>query len=108
MGKRKPIQPVKDPRQTDIEDWLEEKLTPETEKLTPKLAWFELCKLRAEGDKLRAEGNKLRAEGDKLHAEGRLIFSQTVIDHHGPKTTTRWTSAGFRVADREYKYEEPI
>ncbi len=28
------------------------------EKLTPKLAWFELCKLRAEGDKLQAEGNK--------------------------------------------------
>ena len=39
------------------------KPTPETEKLTPKLAWFELCKLYVEGDKLHAEGNKLHAEG---------------------------------------------
>ena len=119
------------------------KVQPTTEKLTPKLAWFELCKLqaegdklwaegnklqaegsklRAEGDKLRAEGDKLQAEGDKLwtegdklqaegnklYAEGRLIFSQAVIDHHGPKTTMDWTPAGCRVADREYKYGEPI
>ena len=91
------------------------KVQPTTEKLTPKLAWLELCKLRAEGDKLQAEGDKLWAEGDKLqaegnklYAEGRLIFSQAVIDHHGPKTTMDWTPAGCRVADREYKYGEPI
>jgi hypothetical protein len=65
-------------------------------KLTPKLAWFELC--------------KLHAEGNKLHAEGRLIFIQAVIDHHGPKTAMQmhWTPEGCRVADREYKFEEPI
>ena len=99
------------------------------EKPTPKLAWFELCKLYAEGnklhaegdklyaegDKLYAEGSKLQAEGDKLHAEGRklyaegrLIFSQAVLNYHGPKTLMHWTPEGCRVADREYKLEEPI
>jgi cytochrome c556 len=62
MSKKKQTQPVKDPRQIDLEDWLKEKLT-------PKLAWFELCKLRAEGNKLHAEGDKLWAQGDKLRAE---------------------------------------
>ena len=133
MGKRKPTQPVKDPRQSDLEEWLKEKAT---QKPTPKLAWFELCKLyaeadklhaegsklyaegnklHAEGDKLRAEddklyveGDKLYAEGDKLYAEGKLIFIQAVIDHHGPKTLMHWTPEGCRVTDREYKLEEPI
>ena len=105
------------------------KVQPTTEKLTPKLAWFELCKLHAEGDKLRAEGSKLHAEGSKLHAEGsklhaeggkllaegsklraegRLIFSQAVIDYHGPKTEMHWTDTGCTVEGREYKFEEPV
>lgn len=105
-------------------------------KLTPKLAWFELCKLRVEGDrlreegsklvvegsrlraegdklyaeglKLRVEGRKLRVEGDKLQGEGRLIFIQAVIEYHGPKTEMHWTPTGCRVEGREYKYEEPV
>ena len=98
------------------------KVQPTTEKLTPKLAWFELCKLKAEGDKLyaegsklyaegrklQAEGSKLKAEGSKLQAEGRLIFIQAVIDHHGPKTLIYWTPTGCTVEGREYKFEEPI
>jgi hypothetical protein len=107
-----------------------------TPNLTPKQAWFELCKLRAEsnrlyaegdklyaegrklyaeGNKLRAEGNKLRAEGDKLYAEGdklyaegRLIFCEAVIAAHGPKAIMHLADEGFEVEGKLFKYGEPI
>jgi cytochrome c556 len=107
-----------------------------TEKLSLPEAWFELCKLNAEGDKLYAEasklnaeaskrhaeglklyaeGDKLRAEGDKLYAEadklcaeGQLLFIDAVIANLGPKTDTQWTPDGCLVVGKLYKYEEPV
>jgi hypothetical protein len=114
------------------------KKEPETkpEKLSLPEAWFECCKLCAEGDKLHAEGlklyaeadkrhakgrklhaeasklnaeaDKLCAEGDKLYAEGQLLFIDAVIANLGPTTKVRWSTDGCLVAGKLYKYEEPV
>jgi len=91
--------------------------------LKPKEAWFQLCKLRAEGDKLRAEGSKLHAEGSKLraegsklhaegsklHAEGDKLFSNSVIAAYGGQTPMKWTSTGCIVDSKHtFNFEEPL
>ena len=77
--------------------------------LKPKEAWFQLCKLSAEGRKLSAEGDKLHAEGSKLYAEGRLLFSNSVITTYGGRTPMEWTATGCIVDSKHtFNFEEPL